>query len=117
VTLMLSSVWHAILDNFRPVTIWGTGLTLYYTVSDLYGEHWNEYSWLQLAGMCVLVYGTAAYNAPNPGSIRLTGGAVDCCLDFSQEYEVAVSENTAAKNALGERTHFHNSGELHVIYV
>jgi drug/metabolite transporter (DMT)-like permease len=121
VTLMLSSVWHAILDNFRPVTIWGTGLTLYYTVSDLYGEHWNEYSWLQLAGMCVLVYGTAVYNAPNPGSIRLTGGAVDCCLDFSEEYEeVAVSENTAAKKNNthhGERTHFHNSGELHVIYV
>lgn len=30
VTFMLSSVWHAILDNFRPITIWGVELWMYY---------------------------------------------------------------------------------------
>jgi hypothetical protein len=30
VTFMLSSVWHAILDNFRPITIWGVELWMFY---------------------------------------------------------------------------------------
>eukprot|EP00965_Chrysotila_dentata_P218977 6190871-Pleurochrysis_carterae.AAC.3 len=30
ITYMMSSVWHAVLDNFRPVSIWAVQLTLYY---------------------------------------------------------------------------------------
>lgn len=32
VTKYLSAIWHAILDNFRPVTIWGLDLLLYYVI-------------------------------------------------------------------------------------
>jgi hypothetical protein len=70
VTYMLSSVWHAILDNFRPVCIWAVQLTLYYAVSDgKFGEAWTETSHLQLSGMIVLLLGTAVYN----GSIQVPG--------------------------------------------
>lgn len=88
VTYMLDSVWHAILDNFRPATVWGTDLFIFYCVTTAFGEPWNQpWSWLQLVGMFVLLYGTAIYNAPNPGSIRLTGGADSCFIDCSDEYE------------------------------
>lgn len=88
VTYMLDSVWHAILDNFRPATVWGTDMVIFYFVSSAFGESWNHpWSLLQLAGMAVLLYGTAIYNAPNPGSIRLTGDAVSCFIDCSDEYE------------------------------
>lgn len=74
VTFMMSSVWHAILDNFRPVTIWVVELLLYYSFTHgVYGERWTLGSWLQLAGMLVLLVGTAIYN----GSIKLPGLASD----------------------------------------
>jgi len=70
VTYMMSSVWHAILDNFRPVTIWVVQLTIYYSFSHgQYGESWTDGSYLQLAGMCLLLGGTAVYN----GSIKVPG--------------------------------------------
>jgi len=70
VTYMMSSVWHAILDNFRPITIWIVQLVLYYYVTDgSFGEAWTLGSYVQLAGMLVLLFGTAVYN----GSIALPG--------------------------------------------
>lgn len=88
VTYMLDSVWHAILDNFRPATVWGTDMFIFYCVTSAFGEPWNQpWSLLQLAGMAVLLYGTAIYNAPNPGSVKLTGGAASCFIDCSDEYE------------------------------
>ena len=73
VTFQLSSVWHAILDNFRPITVWGTDLFIYYCINPLFGEVWTQFSYLQIVGMAVLLYGTAVYNAPNAGSILLEG--------------------------------------------
>jgi hypothetical protein len=61
VTFLLNSVWHAILDNFRPITVWSTDLFIFYVISqsgDL-GEPWTHWSFLQLTGMFVLFYGTA----------------------------------------------------------
>lgn len=87
VTFALNSVWHAILDNFRPITVWGTDMFIFYCITVSFGEPWSRYSWVQLLGMFVLLYGTAVYNAPNPGSIKLTGGFYSCFLDFSKEYE------------------------------
>jgi hypothetical protein len=89
VTFLLNSVWHAILDNFRPITVWSTDLFIYYVISqagDL-GEAWTKWSFVQLTGMFVLFYGTAIYNAPNAGSIQLRGQWWGMCLDFSSEYE------------------------------
>ena len=72
VTYMMSSVWHAILDNFRPISIWIVELMLYYSFKSTrgqFGEAWTMGSWLQLAGMCVLLVGTAIYN----GTIQVPG--------------------------------------------
>ena len=52
VTKYLSAIWHAILDNFRPITIWGMGLLIHYAGTG-YGEAWVPASWLQLAGLIV----------------------------------------------------------------
>mmetsp|Transcript_130 Transcript_130/g.237 ORF Transcript_130/g.237 Transcript_130/m.237 type:complete len:439 (-) Transcript_130:533-1849(-) len=77
VTYMMSSVWHAILDNFRPITIWVVELALYYVFTDgAYGEAWTSGSYLQLAGMCLLLYGTAVYN----GSVTFPGMTTDALL-------------------------------------
>lgn len=32
VTKYLSAIWHAILDNFRPITIWGLDLLIFYVL-------------------------------------------------------------------------------------
>ncbi|EKU22662.1 drug metabolite transporter superfamily [Nannochloropsis gaditana CCMP526] len=67
VTHFLSSVWHAILDNFRPISVWGTDLLIYYVFTyGRFGEAWTVYSWLQFGGMLLLFFGTAVYNGSVP---------------------------------------------------
>jgi hypothetical protein len=90
VTYSLNSIWHAILDNFRPITVWGADLFIYYAIISLqgeFGEPWTKYSWVQLLGMCVLLYGTAVYNAPNAGSIKLRGEWFSFGIHLGHEYE------------------------------
>ena len=63
VTFLLSSIWHAILDNFRPVSVWVTDLLLFYVfTSGTFGERWTYGSWIELVGMLLLFLGTAIYN-------------------------------------------------------
>ena len=94
ITFMLNSVWHAILDNFRPITVWGCDLLIYYTITTTLGEPWSIYSYIQVFAMFVLLYGTAVYNAPNSGSVMLTGGITSFYLDFSDEYKALALENS-----------------------
>jgi hypothetical protein len=89
---MLHSVWRAILDNFRPITVWASSLGIYYFISTSFGEMWTDASWIQVGGLIVLLYGTAIYNAPNPGSLRLTGQWFNCFIDLSEEYPDADDE-------------------------
>lgn len=93
VTFMLNSVWHAILDNFRPITVWATDLFIFYVITATFGENWTKWSYMQLLGMFVLLYGTAVYNAPNAGSIKLTGGLKHLFMDFSEEYDRIEEQN------------------------
>ena len=63
VTYLLSSVWHAILENFRPGSIWAMDLLLYYALTErAFGEAWTRWSWMQLAGMIIMMAGTAVYD-------------------------------------------------------
>ena len=63
-------------------------MLIVYCVTAAFGEPWNQsWSFVQLFGMFVLLYGTAIYNAPNPGSVKLMGTAVSCFIDCSDEYE------------------------------
>jgi hypothetical protein len=91
-TCMLDSVWHAILDNFRPVTVWGLDLMIFYLINANYGEVWTNWSYLQLVAMGCLLYGTGLYNAPNPGSIQLLGRPTDCFIDCTKEYQEVTAE-------------------------
>jgi drug/metabolite transporter (DMT)-like permease len=93
VTFCLNSIWHAILDNFRPLTVWAVGVSVFYIGrSATFGEPWTPYSWLQVLGMVVLLYGTAIYNAPNPGSVMLTGQWWNFGFNFAQEYDDLAEE-------------------------
>jgi len=67
--------------------VWFVDLWIYYALlgSD-FGEPWTKYSWLQLSGVMVLMYGTAIYNAPDAGSVRLRGEWYSLGMDFSDEY-------------------------------
>ena len=70
-THLMSSIWHAILDCFRPVSVWGTDLLIYYCISQgTFGEAWTNWSWLEFCGMVLLFVGTAVFN----GNIKLS-----CC--------------------------------------
>ena len=76
VTKYLSAMWHAILDNFRPITIWVFDLYLFYYLApgSSYGEQWMiPGSYIQLAGLAVLLFGTAIYN----GSVLTCDGDDD----------------------------------------
>jgi len=68
ITHLLSSIWHAILDNFRPVAVWTTDLLLFYWITNgQFGEEWAwPASYLQLLGMIILFFGTGVYNGSVP---------------------------------------------------
>ena len=96
VTYFLSSIWHSILDNFRPVSVWATDLLIYYVISHgVYGEPWFAYSYLQVVGMLVLFLGTAVYS----GTLRVPAwrreGLYDE-LDASKDDDSGTGENTGA---------------------
>jgi len=83
VTYLLSAVWHAILDNFRPVTVWTTDLLFYYVFfHGAFGETWTRWSWLQLGGMFMLFFGTAVFDK----TIKLP------CIDYSAEHDILEAE-------------------------
>jgi hypothetical protein len=88
-TKHLSAIWHAILDSFRPITIWSLGLTIHYFVNPYYGEAWvSPGSSLQLVGLVLLLLGTAIYN----GSIPIFAEDEYSSLD---EEEVALETELA----------------------
>jgi hypothetical protein len=61
-------------------------LFIFYYVNPKFGEEWAQYDFIQIAGIAVLVYGTAIYNAPNKGGLRLEGQLWAFGLDCSKEY-------------------------------
>jgi len=63
VTALLSALWHSILDSFRPMAVFITSLGLYLMTNGSIGEEWVVSSWLQVAGLVMLVFGTMVYNA------------------------------------------------------
>lgn len=96
VTFTLSSIWHAILDNFRPITVWALDLLIFYCVNQALGESWTHYIYIQIIGMIVLLYGTAVYNAPNPGSVLLKGEWYSFGINCSREYDEIRMEQEKA---------------------
>lgn len=74
VTKLLEAVWRSILENFRPIAVWGADLALFYLFTGgAFGESWTKSSWLEFTGLLVLLLGTATYN----GNVRFP------CFDYS----------------------------------
>ncbi|KAM3568083.1 hypothetical protein VYU27_009787, partial [Nannochloropsis oceanica] len=100
VTHFLSSVWHAILDNFRPISVWGTDLLIFYVFTHgRFGEAWTIYSWLQFSGMLILFFGTAVYNGSVPWLLFPSSSSL--------EYE-KVEEGEEGGEGGGRRTRAHS---------
>lgn len=83
VTKFLSAIWHSILDNFRPGSVWGSDLLLYIATRGRFGEAWFWGSWFELAGMLILFSGTAVYS----GYLRIP-------LESYQESYLEMEANT-----------------------
>jgi len=80
VTFMMPSLWHAVLDNVRPIAIWFVQLVLFYLFSGSgLGEAWTLASDVQLVGLALLLFGTAVYN----GSIKLPGVYAESLVGLS----------------------------------
>jgi hypothetical protein len=93
ITSILSSVWRANLDNFRPFMVWGVYLAIYYFfMNGALGEPWTKWSFVQLVGMFVLLYGTGIYNAPNAFSLFLKGQWYSFGIDLSDEYRMIQAQ-------------------------
>ena len=107
VTFSLSSVWHSILDNFRPMSVWIIDLFIFYILTgSAYGEPWTKFSWIQLVGLVILVYGTMIYNAPDDGSVTLRGEWYSFGLDFSEEYREILTHRYFSMGSYPSIHHF-----------
>eukprot|EP00607_Mallomonas_marina_P002546 CAMPEP_0182432692 /NCGR_PEP_ID=MMETSP1167-20130531/58257_1 /TAXON_ID=2988 /ORGANISM="Mallomonas Sp, Strain CCMP3275" /LENGTH=298 /DNA_ID=CAMNT_0024620513 /DNA_START=147 /DNA_END=1043 /DNA_ORIENTATION=+ len=84
------------MENFRPITVWAAALLIHYTVSTMYFEAWTSSSKYQVIGLLALLYGSAIYSAPNPGSLKLTGNWISMFLDFRHEYPVDYEKLSTA---------------------
>ncbi|KAJ8600043.1 hypothetical protein CTAYLR_001811 [Chrysophaeum taylorii] len=70
VTKQLSAVMRSILESCRTLGVWITGIVIWYGFDDHdSGEKWDVFSYLELLGFFLLVYGTLAYKdiVPIPG--------------------------------------------------
>ena len=56
---------RTIFEAVRTAVIWVVDLMIYYwfAPNSVYGESWNTYSWIQLAGFLLLIYSSQCYNA------------------------------------------------------
>lgn len=67
VTQLLSAVVRSILEACRTLGVWAVSLVIYYSANgstaESVGESWSKWSYLELAGFAVLLYGTFGYKA------------------------------------------------------
>ena len=95
-------------------TVWATELFIYYLISQSFGEAWSEESYFLIAGILILFYGIAIYNAPNAGSILLNGNWYSFWIDCSKEYEAISQEKEEAHPKSDESLLAHKNTSLTV---
>ena len=71
-------------------------LFIFCYINPTFVEAWTKYSYLQIAGIAVLLYGRALYNAPNKGSLLLEGQWWAFGIDCSKEYSTIKREQEEA---------------------
>lgn len=67
-------------------------LFIFYYINPTFGEEWTKNSYIQIAGITVLLYGTAIYSAPDKCSLLLKGQCWAFGIDCSEEYSTIKSE-------------------------
>ena len=71
VTKYLNAVARSMLEACRTIGVWSVGLIVYYTTgNDQVGEQWTNWSFLELLGFAILVWGTLAYKDLVPADPR-----------------------------------------------
>ena len=83
----------------------------YYFSNRTLGEPWTKWSFMQLLGMFVLLYGTSIYNAPNAGSLLLKGQWYALGIDLRDEYQNASFEE-ATIGCLGVQSEVDDSSDI-----
>jgi len=95
------------------MTVWITDLIIFYFLtSGALGEPWTRYSWIQLAGMVVLITGTMIYNAPDSGSVQLHGQRLFCGMDFTEEYNEIRAQRLFSMGSYPSLQRFMSAGSL-----
>ena len=61
ITELTNSVTRNVLEAVRTFTIWATVLVLHYSYSTTFGEPWTKWSYVELSGFAVLVFGLFIY--------------------------------------------------------
>lgn len=62
ITKYLNAVARSMLEACRTIGVWSVGLFIYYVMGNhSIGEQWTNWSFLELGGFFLLVYGTLAY--------------------------------------------------------
>jgi hypothetical protein len=86
---------------------------IYYYISTNLGESWTKYSWIQLIGLAILLYGTAIYN----GTIKLTGGIESLYIfEFSKEYQTTYNSSIRTNiSSISEITPMLKDDSIHTI--
>ena len=63
INALAGAVQKALIAACRPVFVWAFELLLYYCITNrAYGHEWEDWSWLQLAGMVLLIGGCLRYS-------------------------------------------------------
>ena len=63
INALAGAVQKALIAACRPVFVWAFELLLYYCITNrVFGHKWEEWSWLQLAGMILLIGGCLRYS-------------------------------------------------------
>jgi len=105
ITKLSSSMWHTILDSFRPVSVWATDLLIFYVITQhMFGEAWTTTSYIQLAGVVVLLVGTAIYQ----GKVRIKGLSYDA-LPHGEQLPV-ITPQFGASPMISPSLRFHDGG-------
>ena len=87
------AVQKALIAACRPVFVWSFELLLYYCITNrAFGHKWNNWSWLQLAGMILLIGGCLRYSLEATQN-KNSHGCNSKKLDSEQQCEPLLPSN------------------------
>lgn len=66
VTQTFTAVHRTIMEGIRTSCIWLCNLFIHYVIDEHFGEIWNYWSFLELFGFGILIFGTLVYNEVIP---------------------------------------------------